>query len=216
VVPGFELKLDRDAIGSTDGEGEIIVYGTGVMQGYHNQPAETAQALTPDHGLRTGDLGRIDADGFLYITGRVKELYKLSNGKYVAPAPLEEKLQLSPYIAQAFVFGTDRTHNTAVIVADMAAVQRWAAGLGIDKQPAELLEDSRTKALFRREIDAQSKDWKGYEQIRDFVLDADAFTTDNDLLTPTFKLKRRNVTQKYQAKLDALYASGARATAAVS
>jgi long-chain acyl-CoA synthetase len=216
VVPGFELKLDRDAIGSTDGEGEIIIYGTGVMQGYHNQPAETAQALTPDHGLRTGDLGRIDADGFLYITGRVKELYKLSNGKYVAPAPLEEKLQLSPYIAQAFVFGTDRTHNTAVIVADMAAVQRWAAGLGIDKQPAELLEDSRTKALFRREIDAQSKDWKGYEQIRDFVLDADAFTTDNDLLTPTFKLKRRNVTQKYQAKLDALYASGARATAAVS
>jgi long-chain acyl-CoA synthetase len=129
--------------------------------------------------------------------------------------PLEEKLQLSPYISQAFVFGTDRPHNTAVIVADMDALKRWAAGLGIEKQPADLLEDSRTRALFRREIDALSREWKGYEQIRDFVLDADAFTTDNDLLTPTFKLKRRNVTHKYQAKLDALYASGARATAAV-
>ena len=118
-------------------------------------------------------------------------------------------------IAQAFVFGADRPHNTAVIVADMAAVQKWAAGLGIDKPPAELLEDSRTRALFRREIDAQSRDWKGYEQVRDFILDADAFTTDNDLLTPTFKLKRRNVTQKYQSKLDALYASNSRATAAV-
>lgn len=215
VVPGFELKLDRDAVGAVDGEGEILVYGTGVMLGYHNQPAETAQALTSDHGLRTGDLGRIDDDGFLFITGRVKELYKLSNGKYVAPVPLEEKLQLSPYIGQAFVFGTDRPHNTAVIVADMPSVQKWATGLGIDKQPEELLEDSRTRALFRREIDAYSREWKGYEQIREFVLDHDGFTTENDLLTPTFKLKRRNVTAKYQPQLDALYASSSRATAAV-
>ncbi|HET6340494.1 MAG TPA: long-chain fatty acid--CoA ligase [Polyangiales bacterium] len=215
VVPGFELKLDRDAVGATDGEGEILVYGTGVMQGYHNQPAETEHALTSDHGLRTGDLGRIDNDGFLYITGRVKELYKLSNGKYVAPVPLEEKLQLSPYIAQAFVYGSDHPYNTAVIVVDLPSVQKWAAGLGIAKQPNELLEDSRTKALVRREIDAHSKEWKGYEQVREFVLDHDAFTTDNDMLTPTFKLKRRNVTQKYLAKLDALYASNARATAAV-
>jgi long-chain acyl-CoA synthetase len=130
--------------------------------------------------------------------------------------PLEEKLQLSPYIAQAFVFGADRPHNTAVIVVDLQSVQRWAAGLGIDKQPAELLKDSRTRALFRREVDAYSRDWKGYEQVREFVLDHDPFTTDNDLLTPTFKLKRRNVTQKYQAELDALYASNARATAAAN
>jgi long-chain acyl-CoA synthetase len=216
VVPGYELKLDRDAVGATDGEGEIVVYGSGVMHGYHNQPSETEQAFTPDHGLRTGDLGRVDADGFLFITGRVKELYKLSNGKYVAPVPLEEKLQLSPYISQAFVFGGDRPHNTAVIVADLQSLQRWAQGLGIDKQPTDLLKDSRTRALFRREIDAQSREWKGYEQVREFVLDHDPFTTDNDLLTPTFKLKRRNVTQKYQAELDALYASNARATAAAN
>jgi long-chain acyl-CoA synthetase len=216
VVPGFELKLDHDAVGATDGEGEILIYGTGVMQGYHNQPAETAHAFTHDHGLRTGDLGRVDADGFLFITGRVKELYKLSNGKYVAPVPLEEKLQLSPYIAQAFVFGADHPHNTAVIVADLQSLQRWAAGLGIDKPPAELLKDSRTRALFRREIDAHSRDWKGYEQVREFVLDHDPFTTDNDLLTPTFKLKRRNVTQKYQAELDALYAPSGRATASAN
>lgn len=216
AVPGFEIKLDQNAAGAQDGEGEIIVYGTGVMQGYHNLPAETEHAFTPDHGFRTGDLGKLDPEGYLIITGRVKELYKLSNGKYVAPVPLEEKLQLSPYIAQAFVYGGDHPFNTAVIVADVPALQKWAANLGIDKRPEDLLEDSRTRALFRREIDAQAKDWKGYEQVREFVLVHDAFTTDNDMLTPTFKLKRRNVTAKYQSKLDAIYSSGARATAAAS
>jgi long-chain acyl-CoA synthetase len=215
VVPGFEIKLDRDAVGATDGEGEIVIHGSGVMQSYHNQAAETEHAFTNDRGLRTGDLGRIDADGFLFITGRVKELYKLSNGKYVAPVPLEEKLQLSPFIAQAFVFGTDRPHNTAVLIADMPTLEKWAGEQGMDKQPDKLLADPRTRALFRKEIDAHSREWKGYEQIREFVLDADAFTTVNDMLTPTFKIKRRNVTLKYQGELDALYASGARARAAV-
>jgi long-chain acyl-CoA synthetase len=215
IVPGFELKLDRAAAGANEGEGEIIVYGTGVMQGYHNAPEETERALTSDRGLRTGDLGRIDNDGFLYITGRVKELYKLSNGKYVAPVPIEEKLQLSPFVAQAFVYGSDRTHNTAVLVVDLPALEKWADENGVDKQKDKLLADAKTRALFRREIDAHTREIKGYEAIREFILDADQFTTDNDMLTPTFKLKRRNVTQKYQAQLDGLYTQSARAPAGV-
>ncbi|HKP55746.1 MAG TPA: long-chain fatty acid--CoA ligase [Polyangiales bacterium] len=206
ALPGFEIKLDHDAVGANDGEGEVVIYGTGVMHGYHNQPEETAKAFTADHGLRTGDLGRIDADGFVYITGRVKELYKLSNGKYVAPVPLEEKLQLSPYIAQAFVYGQDRPHNTAVLVVDLPSIKAWANERGIKKGDDQLLTDPDVRDLYRREIAAHSREWKGYEQIRDFILDHQGFTTDNDLLTPTFKLKRRNVVKKYAEQINQLYA----------
>jgi long-chain acyl-CoA synthetase len=211
VVPGMEIKLDRTAVGAADGEGEILIYGTGVMQGYHNAPEETERAFTPDRGLRSGDLGRVDDDGFVYITGRVKELYKLSNGKYVAPVPMEEKLQLSPFVAQAFVYGSDQPHNTAVIVVDLPTLQKWAGENGVDAtSPDKLLADPKTRDLYRREIDSLSREFKGFELVREFILDHEPFTTDNDLLTPTFKLKRRNVTQKYQRQLEALYASDAR------
>jgi long-chain acyl-CoA synthetase len=206
ALPGFEIKLDHNAVGANDGEGEVVVYGTGVMHGYHNAPEETERVFTNDHGLRTGDLGRIDAEGFVYITGRVKELYKLSNGKYVAPVPIEEKLQLSPYIAQAFVYGQDRPHNTAVLIVDMPSLKAWAQERGIHKSDEQLLSDPDVRDLYRREIASHSRELKGYEQIRDFILDHSAFSTDNDLLTPTFKLKRRNVTRKYDERIKHLYA----------
>ena len=97
------------------------------MLGYHNQPEDTAKVMTADGGLRTGDLGRFDADGFLVVTGRVKELYKLQNGKYVAPAPLEEKLTLSPFIAQAMLHGADKPYNVAIIVPNSR--RTWASDL---------------------------------------------------------------------------------------
>ncbi|HEX2675246.1 MAG TPA: AMP-binding protein, partial [Polyangiales bacterium] len=122
AIPGVTIKLDHNVTGAAEGEGEILIYGVGVMGGYHNLPGETSATITADGGLRSGDLGRIDADGFLYITGRVKELYKLSNGKYVAPAALEEKLTLSPYVAQCLVYGSDKPHNVALIVPDMASL----------------------------------------------------------------------------------------------
>jgi long-chain acyl-CoA synthetase len=206
AVPGFEIKLDHTAVGANDGEGEVLIYGTGVMHGYHNAPEENEKVFTPDHGLRTGDLGRIDSEGFVYITGRVKELYKLSNGKYVAPVPMEEKLQLSPYIAQAYVYGQDRPHNTAVLIVDLPSLKAWAKERGINKTDDQLLTDPDVRDLYRREIAAHSRDCKGYEQVRDFILDHRAFSTDNDMLTPTFKLKRRNVTAKYAEQINQLYA----------
>jgi long-chain acyl-CoA synthetase len=204
-LPGIEVKLDKTAAGAGPDEGEVLIYGTGVMAGYHNLPEGTSEALTADGGLRSGDLGRIDKDGYLYITGRVKELYKLANGKYVAPAPLEEKLQLSPFIAQAVVYGSDQAHNVALIVPDMAALRAWAAAQNGPSDDAALLTDPRSKDLVRKEIEACSRDFKGFESVLDFILSKEELTVANDMLTATFKLKRRNVMSRYEQQLKALY-----------
>jgi len=203
--PGVEVRIDKSAPGANGDEGEIVIYGTGVMAGYHNQPEATAQCITPDGGLRSGDLGRFDNDGFLYITGRVKELYKLANGRYVAPAPLEEKLQLSPFILQAVVYGDNQTHNVALIVPDMAALKAWAESQGIGLDEKSILSDNRTHDLMRKEIEGCSRDFKGFESILKFVLSPEEMTTQNGMLTPTLKLKRRVVLAKYEGQLKALY-----------
>lgn len=202
VAPGFSIRLDKDATGAASEEGEIVVYGTGVMAGYENLPELSRDVLTADGGLRTGDLGRVDADGFVYITGRVKELYKLSNGKYVAPAPLEEGLQLSPYIAQCVVYGEDEPYNVAMIVPDAAALEGWAKSHGVK---GDVLQDPRIRKLIASEIDKLSADFKGYERIKDFFFEREPMTTENGLLTPTLKLKRRVVVARYRERFRALY-----------
>lgn len=206
-VPGMRIEIDTSVTGADAGEGEIIIHGPSVMRGYHNLPEQTRAAFTADGGLRTGDLGKIDKDGYVIITGRVKELYKLSNGKYVAPAALEEKLQLSPYIAQCFVYGSDKPHNTAVIVAEMPNVEEYCKRHGIhtNMPPDRLLQLPQIRELFRHEIDRYSRDFKGYEQIRSFILTHEPFTTENDLMTQTLKIKRRNIVGKYQRDLQSLY-----------
>lgn len=205
-APGVEVRIDKSAPGATGDEGEIIIYGTGVMAGYHNQPEATAQCLTADGGLRSGDLGRLDKDGFLFITGRVKELYKLANGRYVAPAPLEEKLQLSPFILQAIVYGDNQPHNVALIVPDMTALKAWAENQGIAQDEKSILSDNRTHDLVRKEIESCSRDFKGFESVLKFVLTPEELTTQNGMLTPTLKVKRRMVLAKYEGQLKALYA----------
>ena len=214
-LPGVEIKLDHEAPGGDADNGEILVYGTGVMLGYHNQPEETAKVMTPDGGLRTGDLGRFDADGFLFVTGRVKELYKLQNGKYVAPAPLEEKLTLSPFIAQAMVHGADKPYNVAIIVPNLQNAQKWAEqhGLGVSSATAassspEMRDQMREqlRELIGQELMKLSADWKSYERVKKFMIADEEFTTANDLLTPTLKVKRRNVIKRYGVDLDKLYA----------
>lgn len=207
-VPGMRVEIDTSVASAEAGEGEIIIHGPSVMRGYHNLPDQTKASFTEDGGLRTGDLGRIDQDGFVFITGRVKELYKLSNGKYVAPAALEEKLQLSPYIAQCFVYGSDRPHNTAVIVAELANVDEYCKrhGISANDAPERTLQLPQIRELFRHELDRHSRDFKGFEQIRSFVLTAEPFTPENDMLTQTLKIKRRNVMNKYQRDLVGLYA----------
>jgi long-chain acyl-CoA synthetase len=208
-LPGVEIKLDKTAPGAEGEVGEIIMHGHLVMDGYHNLPEETQKTLTPDGGLRSGDLGRFDADGFLFITGRVKELYKLETGKYVAPAPLEEQVALSPFISQAFIYGSDKPYNVALIVPDMGALKGWASEHGV----SDVLKDERVKKLITDEVAKQSTEWKGYEKIREFILLGEEFSTGNDMLTPTLKVKRRNVLKRYGSELDALYAKKQKASA---
>ncbi len=134
-INDVKIVIDKTATGE-ERQGEIVVYGPNVMQGYHNRKEENDAVFTADRGFRTGDLGYLDDDGFLYITGRLKELYKLENGKYVAPAPLEEKMKLSPLIANVMVYGDNRLFNIALVVPEMGALKKWAGENGVNGSAA--------------------------------------------------------------------------------
>jgi long-chain acyl-CoA synthetase len=202
ALPGVRIEIDRRATGD-DRIGEIVVHGPNVMKGYNNRPEENAVAFTPDGGFRTGDLGYLDGDGFLFITGRIKEQYKLENGKYVAPAPLEEKLKLSPYIANAMIYGANKPYNVALIVPDRAAIQRWATAQNITVH--DMAHDDRVRELLHQEIGREAATFKGFERPTKFAVVAEDFTTDNGMLTPTLKLKRNKVLERYGADLNRLY-----------
>jgi len=206
-IPGTRVEIDHNNNPTDDPkQGEIICHGHNVMMGYFNLPEENAKVFTDTKGLRTGDLGYVDSDGYLYITGRVKEQYKLENGKYVAPAPLEESLKLSPYIANVMVHGANKPFNIAVIVPDMEMLKKWAAEKGIATDPIpDLFNHPETQSLFRNEINHQLKDIKGYERPQKFVLVHEDFTTANDMLSQTLKLKRRNVVAKYNEDIESIY-----------
>ncbi len=213
VIPGVRVEIDTSAC-DVEGQGEIIVYGPNVTRGYHNRPDENEKAFTADGGLRTGDLGYFDDDGFLYVSGRIKEQYKLENGKYVMPGPLEEQLKLSPYIANVMLHGANRPYNVALVVIDGAAVRAWAKEQGVEL--ADPARDPRVEQLVLSEIRRCSTAFRSFEVPRRMLLITEDFTTENDLLTPTLKLKRRNVEARYGAALDALYAAPTEAAAAAT
>jgi long-chain acyl-CoA synthetase len=204
-IPGVRIEIDTDVVGS-DEVGEIVIHGPNVMMGYYNLPEENEAVFTADRGFRTGDLGSRDGDGFIAIRGRIKEQYKLENGKYVVPSPLEEQLQLSGYITNIMVHGEQRPHNVAVIVPDLVALNGWADkhGLG-DRSVEQLLEEDDVIDLIERELNRQSGPIKGYERVRGFVLTDEEFTPENGLLTPSLKVKRRAVMAKYGAQIETLY-----------
>ena len=201
-LPGVRVVIDTAVTGDPK-NGEIVIYGPNVMQGYHRLPEETAQVLGADGGLRTGDMGYLDADGYLYITGRIKEQYKLENGKYIVPAPLEEELKLSPYIANVMLHGSNQPHNVALVVPDMPALEKWAQENGVTL--GDVAYNPRVKQLLAAELERYSAGFKSYERPKDLLVTTEDFTQANNLLTPKMSLKRRNVMQKYEAALDALY-----------
>jgi long-chain acyl-CoA synthetase len=209
AIPGVKIVIDSTSGGGEKNgykEGEIVVYGPNVMVGYHNRADENAAVFTKDKGFRTGDLGYLDKDGFLYITGRIKEQYKLENGKYVVPTPLEEELKLSPYIANAMVYGDNKPFNVAIIVANVDALKGWAkkTELGVE-DPGALLSHPKVRALYEKEVEQFSKKFKGFESVNGFALIADDFTTDNGMLTPSLKLKRRKVIEVHGPLIEGLY-----------
>lgn len=205
-LPGVRVVVDH-AVGERQGQGEIIAYGDNVMRGYHGRPLETREALLPDGGLRTGDLGYLDTDGFLFITGRLKEQYKFENGKYVLPSEVEEQLKLSPLVAQAVVYGDGKPFNVALVVPDRTELEDWARREGIDLGDVE--RDPSVRALIRDELAERSLALRSFEKPRNFILVSREFTVENGLLTPSLKVRRDRVLEQYGSQLDALY-TGAR------
>jgi long-chain acyl-CoA synthetase len=201
-LASVRVEIDRSVTGD-ELNGEIVVFGGNVMQGYHNRPDETRAMLTPEHALRTGDMGHLDADNFLFITGRIKEQYKLENGKYVVPSPLEEELKLSPYVLNAMLYGANRAYNVALIVLDLPAVERWARASHLKLD--DPTRDPRVRELIKSELEQKSQGFRGYERPRDFALIREDFSVENGLLTPSLKLRRGPAVERYAALLEALY-----------
>jgi long-chain acyl-CoA synthetase len=211
-IPGVSVYV-CDADGKPlprETDGEIVVVGPNVMQGYHRLPEATAAVIFELEGqraLRTGDMGRIDADGFVKITGRFKEQYKLENGKYVVPTVLEEQLARSDLIDQAFVYGDDRPYNVCLVVPDFPALAQWAAAQGItDTSPAALCADERAHAKIGEELAREGAGFRGYEKPRRWALLVDPLTVDDGLLTPKLSVKRPAVAERYAAVIEGLYA----------
>jgi long-chain acyl-CoA synthetase len=217
VIPGCRVVIDKTVTGDPE-NGEIVCYGPNIMKGYYNRPQENAAVFAADGGFRTGDMGRLDKNGYLFITGRIKEQYKLENGKYVVPSPLEEKLKLSQFIANVMIHGANKPYNVALIVPDMAELREWAKKpeSGIKEMSDDaLLNDPRVRNLIRQEIEAYANDFKQFEKPLKFDLIKEDFTTANDMLTPSMKLKRRNVLAAYGDRLEKLYGAGPKQSAEV-
>jgi long-chain acyl-CoA synthetase len=206
VMPGQRVVIDRSVSEEGADDGEIIVYGPNVMKGYHNKPQETAAVMTADGGFRTGDRGRLDEEGFLWITGRIKEQYKLNNGKYVFPAAIEEEIKLLPNVANAMIYGDGRPYNVCLVLPDFEVAARWAKKEGLASEPNALLANSDFREMLIDEIkDHLSKNFGNYEIPEKYYLISEDFTVDNRMLTQTLKLKRREVLDRYAAEIEALY-----------
>ncbi|MCI0673187.1 MAG: AMP-binding protein, partial [Myxococcaceae bacterium] len=205
AIPGVRVEIDTSASGDTR-QGEVVVHGHNVMMGYYNLPEENGKVFTGNGGFRTGDMGYLDEQGYLYITGRIKEQYKLENGKFVVPVPIEQALTLSTFIANAMVDGHNRPFNVAILVPDMEMLKKWATEKGLDTSSIpELLKRPEVQQLYREQVNEFTRNIKGYEKPQRFLLISEDFSTANDMLTPSLKLKRRNVLARYGEEVEALY-----------
>ncbi|MGB2276152.1 MAG: AMP-binding protein, partial [Candidatus Poseidoniaceae archaeon] len=211
VLNGIEVTIDTSAWDDPDrpDEGEIIVTGPNVMLGYWNKPEETEKVIMEPGTFRTGDLGKLSKDGYLTITGRVKSQFKLENGKYVSPAPLEENLKLDAVIEQAALDGRNRRNTFLIVHPNMEALRKElnTAGIATSGDDAAVCADPAVGEWLLNRVATHAKgdsNWKGYEIPRDIILDHDEWTTDNGLMTPTMKVKLRNLLTRHEAAIAAL------------
>lgn len=210
-VEKVKIVIDKTITGEDSKDGEIIAFGPNVMVGYHNKPEKTEEVMVTDEhghkGVRTGDRGWLDEDGFLHITGRIKTEYKLSNGKYIHPAAIEEYIKLLPWVANAMIYGEAHAYNVGLIVPDLEVIQNYANTMDLTiKDPKKLIKTPELQALIEKEIKAHlRKKFGGYEIPRKFSFILEDFSVENQMLTQTLKLKRRFVLEKYQTLIDSLY-----------
>jgi len=198
ALPGMEVRIGED--------GEILTRGPHLMLGYYKDEAATRDILDADGWLRTGDLGSIDADGYVTITGRRKEILVLSNGKNVACAPLEHALQRSPYIQQALIVGDGRKFVCALIVAHPENLARVAAQHGLASSSYdELLLAPPVVALFREELESLQAEFSSFEQAKRFCFLNEEALLDTELMTPTLKVRRSVLERKYAEWIRQMY-----------
>jgi long-chain acyl-CoA synthetase len=198
-IPHVQVRIADD--------GEILVKGPCVMQGYYRKPDATREVLAPDGWFRTGDIGRLDADGYLIITDRKKELLKTAGGKFVAPAPIENVLKTSPFIMNAMVVGDGRKFVSVLVVPNFTTVEAAAREAGFEvSTPAQMIADPRVRDLIEREIDRLTSAFAQYEKPKRFALLEHDFTYGNGALTYTLKLKRRIIEERYRDTIAQLYA----------
>lgn len=209
-----KVVIDRSRTGETGDDGEILCFGPQCMIGYHNKPEQTKEVIVEMNGMRgvrTGDRGRLDDDGFLFITGRFKEEYKLANGKYVHPDTIEREMKILPWVLNAVVTGAGHEYNVGLIVPDMNVLKRVAEEMNLSVDPKDLFDSANSegrkfKELLTAEVQNHLKKIVGsYEIPRKFEFIMEDFTLDNGMLTQTMKLKRRVVMEKYGDRLESLY-----------
>ena len=198
MIPGIEMKIAED--------GEILSRGPHIMQGYFNKPSDTAEAIDPDGWFHTGDIGEVDEEGFLTITDRKKNILVLSNGKNVAPQPIENQLKQSPYISEIMLLGDQRSTVSALIVPSFDELKEFAAEQQLEAEniPA-LLQTQEVQRLIRSEINQYSADFADFERVRRFTLVAEEFSEKSGEMTPTLKLKRSVVMENHKAAIDQMY-----------
>lgn len=197
-IPNVDVRIAAD--------GEIEVRGPNVMRGYYNKPVETAAVFTEDGWFRTGDIGTLDSDGFLKITDRKKELFKTSGGKYIAPQPIEQMIKGSRFVNQVVLIGNERKFPAALIVPDWESIESYVQLKGIGRHTrAELCRHPRIIDLFERQIAALTPNLAQYEKVKKVALLENELTIENGEMTPTLKVKRRVVDQRYRDVIDRLY-----------
>ena len=198
ALPGAQIRISA--------EGEVQYKAGNVFQGYWNNAEKTAETLTSDGWLRTGDVGMLDSQGFLTITGRLKDIIITAGGKNIAPAEIENKLKLSPYISDVVVIGDKRKYLTCLVMIDQENVEQFAQDKRVPfSNYASLCAAQEVQGLVRKTVDTVNRDLARVEQIKDFRLIDVLLTAEDDELTPTMKLKRSFVESKHSELINQMY-----------
>ena len=206
IKPGTVGPAVRDTIVKIGKDGEILIKGPQIMKGYYKNETATREAFTEDGFFRTGDIGEIDDDGYLRITGRIKDLIVTSSGKNISPQQIENALLGSSFIEQVAVIGDNRHYLTALVVPSFAALENWAKEMKITfSSRQDLIRNPEVYKIFEQEIQSHLKDFGRVEQIRRFVLLEKEWSQDTGELTPTMKLKRKVIYKNYSNEIELMY-----------
>ena len=199
TFPETEVKIAED--------GEILLKGPGIMDGYHDLPDATAEALESDGWFHTGDIGELDAEGFLRITDRKKDMFKTSQGKYVAPSAISAQFKgICPFASEIIVYGESKPYCVALVSLDAEGLKDWAAGNGLaGKSFTEIARDDKTRAAVEGYVEELNKHLNRWEQVKKVAIIDRELTVENGDLTPSLKLKRKVVVDNFHDKIDALY-----------